>query len=108
MERRLVALALIAAGVGVQWGPGFALIVAGALFGLSGVEFSTAGRAVEVVRRAWFQARGTAAAMPRRTAAAVLVTAGILATSLGFGIGVLAVIVGGGMVFTVGAVLGWE
>jgi hypothetical protein len=72
MERKVAALVLIAAGVWVQWGPGFGLIVAGALLGGSGLEVPT-GSGIAAVRRGWWRARGVLVAMPRRTAAAVLV-----------------------------------
>jgi hypothetical protein len=108
MERKLVALALIAAGVWVQWGPGFALVVAGALFGASGIDLvPVTARARQV--GAW--TRQVGAAMPRRTVAVALIV--IAAVMLPWG-ALLAVgawgaaLALGGMTLALGAVLGWE
>jgi hypothetical protein len=108
MERKLAALVLIAAGVWVQWGPGFALIVAGALFGVSGIDLvPVATRARQL--GAWAHRLG--AAMPRRTVAVALIV--IAAVMLPWG-ALLAVgawgaaLALGGMTLALGAVLGWE
>lgn len=112
MERRAAALVLVAAGVWVQWGPGFGLIVAGVLLGASGLELDkVAVSCAGGVRRAYARTRAVVVAMPRRaTAAGLIAVAGVCLPvgallAAGAWAGFVAV---GGMSAAVGAVLGWE
>lgn len=111
-DRRFVALVVIAAGVSVQWGIGFGLIVGGVLFGLSDLEprpWLTGVRARW--RRGWGSLRLAARGMPRRTTAAVLVSAAAVLLPVGalLAAGVWAALVAaGGLALTAGVALGWE
>jgi hypothetical protein len=113
MERRLIALTLVGAGVWVQWGPGFGLIVLGVLFGLSGVPVRglVAADVGAAARRAWVRTRGVVSAMPRRTAAAVLVLLAAFTLSWGMWleVGLWAALVAFAAVAAItGTALGWE
>lgn len=112
MQRRALALALIAAGVALNWGPGWALLTAGAGLLVAGVDpapiwHDTRRSATQAVARI----RVVAAGHPRRTAASGLVTvavvllpvAALTAAGAAAGLGVLGAIAGG-----LGAFLGWE
>jgi hypothetical protein len=111
-ERRLVALALVVAGVWVQWGPGFALIVAGVGVGSVDVELAPRVTALRIgVARGWGRARAVAAAVPRQSAAAVLVClAALLLTPAAYlALGVWAALATiGGLCLVFGSALGWE
>lgn len=70
MERRLAALVLISTGVAIQWGPGFGLIVAGALLACSGLEGAPLAARARLSASRLSQLART---MPRRAAAVTLV-----------------------------------
>jgi len=111
-ERHLVALALVVAGVWVQWGPGFALIVAGVGYGAAGVELAPRVEAMRTaVGRGWARLRALAVTVPRRTVAAVLVAlaAATLPAAAFTAAGVWAALATfGGLSLVFGSVLGWE
>jgi hypothetical protein len=111
-ERHLIGLALVVAGVWVQWGPGFALIVAGVGYWASGVELAPrAAAGVAAGRRGWERARTLAATVPRRTGAASLVAlaaatlpaAAYLAAGVWLGLAAFGV-----LALAYGTALGWE
>jgi hypothetical protein len=111
-ERRLIALVLVVAGVWVQWGPGFALIVAGVGYAMAGVELAPRVAAVRAAGgRGWARVRAVAAAVPRQTvsvtlvalAAATLPTAAYLAAGMWAALAVF-----GALSLTYGTHLGWE
>ena len=110
MERRIAALVLIAAGVWVQWGPGFGLIAAGALLAVSGLDLEPA-RAVTSARKLFAKMSQLVAAMPRRATAAALIALAAVTLPIGAVLaagawaGYLAVAAAAGIV---GTVLGWE
>ncbi len=111
-ERHLIALALVAAGVWVQWGPGFALIIAGVGWGAADVELAPRVAAVwSGVARGWARVRALAATVPRRTAAAVLVclAAATLTAAASTAAGLWAALATfGALSLGFGTVLGWE
>jgi hypothetical protein len=111
-ERHLVALALVVAGVWIQWGPGFALIVAGVGYGAAGIELAPRVAALSLsAARGWGRARALAAAVPRQTAAAVLVVlaASMLTPAAYLELGVWAALATfGGLCLVFGSALGWE
>jgi hypothetical protein len=111
-ERHLVALVLVVAGVWVQWGLGFALIVAGVGYGAAGVELAPRVTALCLsVARGWGRARALAAAVPRQTAAAVLVclAAATLPAAAFLAAGVwMALAAFGVLALAYGTILGWE
>jgi uncharacterized membrane protein YqaE (UPF0057 family) len=111
MERKLLALVLVGAGVWVQWGPGFALIVLGVLLAWSGVEAETVRAWSRRPHRVWERSRDLAVAMPRRTIATVLIVAAIVLLPIGSALaagtwtGLIAL---GGLALGLGVALAWE
>lgn len=103
---RVVGLALVALGVGVIWGVGFGLIVAGAGVWVVGVELPVA-----MARDRWLRARTAVAAVPRRAASIAIVTLGLAAFSVGLAFWFTPFVmlaIAGPAATVAGVALGWE
>jgi hypothetical protein len=111
VERKLAAIVLIGAGVWVQWGAGFGLIVLGVLLAGSGIEATTVTAWSRHPLRVWERSRDLAVTMPRRTIAVALVVAAVAFLPIGAALwaGTAAGLVAlGGLSLGLGIVLGWE
>lgn len=112
VERRLIALFLVSLGVWLQWSLGVALIVAGVGVAASGVDpRSVSTRTLARARGISTRVRPSAAAMPRRTAAIVMVClAAVLLPAAALSVlGVWPALGVLGVIFLVdGHLLGWE
>ena len=112
MERKFAGLVLIAAGVGLTLGPGFALITAGVGLWVTGLDLEALrASAAGWAGRLWLRARVVAVAAPRHSAAAAMVAVGglgltaaaVAAVGVWAGLATL-----GGLNVVIGAVLGWD
>lgn len=108
MERRVLALVLIVAGIWVQFGPGWALMVAGVGVALSGID---APAVVERTQHYWSRATAPLHRHPRRASAAGLMSSAVVLVPVGLGLafGIWAALAAAGTLSgVIGAVLGWE